>query len=38
MRDGGNAPVTDVVERLTGRAPRTLAQYAAENAEVWRTG
>lgn len=36
MRDGGNAPVTDVVERLTGRAPRTLAQYAAENAEVWR--
>ncbi|MBS2536916.1 hypothetical protein KGQ20_29545 [Catenulispora sp. NF23] len=36
IRGGGNAPVTDVVERLTGRAPRTLAQYAAENAEVWR--
>jgi len=36
IRDGGNAPVTDVVERVTGHAPRGFAQYAAEHAEVWR--
>ncbi|MEY9927589.1 uncharacterized protein YbjT (DUF2867 family) [Catenulispora sp. GP43] len=36
MRDGGNAPVTDVVQRVTGRAPRSFAQYAAEHAELWR--
>jgi uncharacterized protein YbjT (DUF2867 family) len=35
IRDGGNAPVTDVVERVTGHRPRSFAQYAAENAEVW---
>ncbi|WP_194915904.1 NmrA family NAD(P)-binding protein [Catenulispora rubra] len=35
IRDGGNAPVTDVVQRLTGRAPRSLARYAAEHADVW---
>ena len=37
IRDGGNAPVTDVVQRLTGRAPRSLAQYAAEHAGAWRS-
>ncbi|MEZ0114060.1 uncharacterized protein YbjT (DUF2867 family) [Catenulispora sp. EB89] len=36
IRDGGNAPVTDVVQRLTGHAPRSLVQYAAENAEIWK--
>ena len=36
IRDGVNAPVTDVVERVTGHAPRSFAQYAAEQAEVWR--
>jgi uncharacterized protein YbjT (DUF2867 family) len=36
MRDGGNAAVTDVVQRITGRAPRTLAQYAGEHADLWR--
>ncbi|MEY9909325.1 uncharacterized protein YbjT (DUF2867 family) [Catenulispora sp. MAP12-49] len=36
IRDGGNAPVTDVVRRVTGHAPRSFAQYAAEYAELWR--
>ncbi|MEY9857981.1 uncharacterized protein YbjT (DUF2867 family) [Catenulispora sp. GAS73] len=35
IRDGGNAPVTDVVQRLTGHAPRSLARYAAEHADTW---
>lgn len=35
IRDGGNAPVTDVVRRFTGHAPRSLAQYAAEHADIW---
>ena len=36
IREGANAPVTDVVERVTGRRPRAFAQYAAENADLWR--
>ena len=36
IRDGGNAPVTDVVQRVTGHAPRSFAQYAAEHAELRR--
>lgn len=36
IRDGGNAPVTDVVERITGHKPRAFADYAAENAGVWK--
>lgn len=35
IRDGGNAPVTDVVQRVTGHAPRNFAQYAAEHADLW---
>ncbi|GAA2055354.1 NAD(P)H-binding protein [Catenulispora yoronensis] len=36
MLEGTNAPVTDVVERVTGGAARSLDAYAAENADVWR--
>jgi uncharacterized protein YbjT (DUF2867 family) len=36
MRDGGNAVVTDTVERVTGRPARSLKAYAAENAPTWR--
>ncbi len=36
MHEGANAPVSDVVERVTGRPARTLAQYAAESADIWR--
>lgn len=36
IRDGRNAPVTDVVEQVTGRTARTLAAYADEHAAVWR--
>jgi uncharacterized protein YbjT (DUF2867 family) len=36
MRDGVDTPVSDVVERVTGRAPRSLADYAAEHAAAWR--
>ncbi|GAA1996697.1 NAD(P)H-binding protein [Catenulispora subtropica] len=36
IHEGVNAPVTDVVERATGRPARSLAQYAAENAATWR--
>jgi len=28
--------VTDVVERVTGHAPRGFAHYAAEHADTWR--
>ncbi|NUR60370.1 MAG: NAD(P)H-binding protein [Catenulispora sp.] len=34
--DGADAPVTDVVERVAGHPARSLAQYAAENAALWR--
>lgn len=36
MRDGANAPATDVVQRVTGHPARSLAQYAAEHADAWR--
>ncbi|MGC0419071.1 NAD(P)H-binding protein [Embleya sp. AB8] len=36
IRDGGNAVVTDTIERLTGHPARTLGAYAAEHAAVWR--
>ncbi|MEV6107128.1 NAD(P)H-binding protein [Streptomyces sp. NPDC051940] len=35
--DGANTPVTDTVERLTGRPPRRLGDYATEYAAVWQT-
>lgn len=33
VREGWTAPVTDAVEKLTGRKPRTLKAYVEENAE-----
>lgn len=36
MRDGVSARVSDVVYRITGRAPRSLADYAAEHAAALR--
>ncbi|MFL6112142.1 MAG: hypothetical protein ACJ786_12420 [Catenulispora sp.] len=36
IHEGANAVVSDVVERVTGRPARTLAQYAAENAGIWQ--
>lgn len=36
MRNGVNTPVSDVVKRVTGRAPRSLAEYAAEHAAAWQ--
>lgn len=36
VRQGFAAQVTFDVETLTGRAPRTLAQYAHDYAEVWQ--
>lgn len=36
MRNGVNTPVSDVVKRVTGRAPRSLADYAAEHAAAWQ--
>jgi uncharacterized protein YbjT (DUF2867 family) len=36
IQDGANTPVTDAVERLTGRAARPLRAYAAEFAHVGR--
>jgi uncharacterized protein YbjT (DUF2867 family) len=36
VRAGAAAQTTDGVERLTGRAPRTLADYAAEHADAWQ--
>ena len=35
-RQGAAAPVSAGVEELTGRAPRTLAQYAKDHASAWR--
>ena len=35
VRAGGAATVTQTVEQLLGRAPRSLQQYAAEHASVW---
>ncbi|WP_280493576.1 NAD(P)H-binding protein [Nocardia asiatica] len=36
IRDGGNAIVTDTVERITSRPARELESYARENAAIWR--
>lgn len=36
VQEGANAPVSDVVERVTGRPARALARYAAENVDLWR--
>ena len=36
IQNGVNAPVTHIVEQVTGHPARTLAQYAAENAATWR--
>jgi uncharacterized protein YbjT (DUF2867 family) len=36
MRDGGNAHITDTVERITGHPARSLASFADENAAAWR--
>ncbi|BDT92517.1 NmrA family transcriptional regulator [Nocardia sputorum] len=36
IRDGGNAVVTDTVERLTGHPARQLKSYALEHAATWR--
>ncbi|WP_174189249.1 NAD(P)H-binding protein [Nocardia barduliensis] len=36
IRDGGNAVVTDTVERITGHPARDLESYARENAGIWR--
>ncbi|MGI5170305.1 NAD(P)H-binding protein [Spirillospora sp. CA-253888] len=36
IRGGGNAVVTDTVERITGRPARSLKAYARENAAVWK--
>lgn len=35
-RQGGAAAVSQAVEELTGRAPRTLAQYAQDHASAWK--
>jgi hypothetical protein len=35
VREGWTAPVSDAVERLSGRAPRTLAAYAADRAALF---
>ena len=37
VRQGAAAAVSGGVEELTGRGPRTLAQYAQDNAKVWKT-
>lgn len=34
--EGGYSPVTDDVERILGRPPRTLAAYVAEHADYWK--
>jgi uncharacterized protein YbjT (DUF2867 family) len=36
--EGRFATVTDGVERMTGHAPRTLAEFVAENADYWSAG
>lgn len=35
IRRGGRAPVLPDLERILGRAPRTFAAFAEENASVW---
>jgi uncharacterized protein YbjT (DUF2867 family) len=35
-RQGATAAVSPAVEEITGRAPRTLAQYAADHASAWK--
>jgi uncharacterized protein YbjT (DUF2867 family) len=37
MRAGADAPVSDVVRRVTGREPRSLTDYASEHAADWRS-
>ena len=36
FRDGLGAPVTDVVERVTGRKPRGFSAFARDNAALFR--
>ena len=36
FREGFGAPVTDVVERVTGRAPRDFRTFARDNAALFR--
>ncbi len=36
FRDGFGAPVTDVVERVTGRKPRGFSAFARDNAALFR--
>ena len=36
VRQGAAATVSAAVEQLTGRAPRTLAQYAQDHASAWK--
>ncbi len=36
VRQGTTATVSAAVEELTGRAPRTLAQYAQDHASAWK--
>ena len=36
FREGFGAPVTDVVERVTGRSPRDFRTFARENAALFR--
>jgi len=36
MRNGVNTPVSDAIKRVTGRAPRSLAEYAAKYAAAWQ--
>ena len=36
FREGFGAPVTDVVERVTGRAPRDFRAFARDNAALFR--
>jgi len=36
IRDGHAAETTDAVERLTGKPPRTVEQYASDHAERLR--
>ncbi len=37
VRNGATAPVSPAVEQITGRSPRTLAQYARDHAWAWTT-
>ena len=36
FREGFGAPVTDVVERVTGRTPRDFRTFARENAALFQ--